>query len=126
MIDSLALALTVAALVAAAWALLLVALNKPLTLDTKLTLGIAGLALLLELGLLVQAVIGIVRLVGTDRELSGATFVGYLVGPLVVLPLAGLWAVAERSRWGASVLAVGFLSVPVMILRLQQIWAGHA
>jgi hypothetical protein len=36
-----------------------------------------------------------------------------------------LWAVGERSRWGASVLAVGCLSVPVMILRLAQIWAGH-
>ncbi|WP_433272572.1 hypothetical protein ACQPZF_16725 [Actinosynnema sp. CS-041913] len=125
MIDSLAVALTVAALVAAAWSLLLVMLDKPLTLDTKLTLGVAGLVALVEVGLLTQAVVGVVRLIATDREVSGATFVGYLVGPVVVLPLAGLWAVAERSRWGASVLAVGCLSVPVMIVRLQQIWTGH-
>ncbi|MBB5960352.1 hypothetical protein FHS29_006975 [Saccharothrix tamanrassetensis] len=125
MIDSLAVALTVLALVAAAWALLLVVLDKPLTLETKLTLGIAGVVVLLEVGLLVQAVIGVVRLVGLDRDISGPTFVGYLVAPVLVLPLAGFWALAERSRWGASVLLVGCLSVPVMILRLHQVWAGH-
>ncbi|MFI9815379.1 hypothetical protein [Saccharothrix variisporea] len=126
MIDFLPTALIVLALVCAAWALLLAVLDKPLTLDTGLTLGIAGAVVLLELGLLVQAVIGVVKLVGLDREISSATFVGYLVGPVVVLPLAGFWAIAERSRWGAAVLVVGCLSVPVMILRLQQIWAGHA
>ncbi|WP_309111164.1 hypothetical protein [Saccharothrix sp.] len=125
MIDSLSVALTAVALVAAAWSVLLVALNKPLTLETWLTLGVAGLVVLLEVGLLAQAAIGVAQLVGTDRELSGPTFVGYLLGPVLVLPLAALWAVAERSRWGASVLAVGCLSVPVMVLRLTQIWAGH-
>lgn len=126
MIDSLAVALTVLALVAAAWALVLVVLDKPLTLETKPTLGVAGLVVLLEVGLLVQAVIGVVRLVGLDREISGATFVGYLLGPVVVLPLAGFWSIAERSRWGAAVLVVGCLSVPVMIVRLHQVWSGHA
>ncbi|CCH34634.1 hypothetical protein ABZ816_30270 [Actinosynnema sp. NPDC047251] len=126
MIDSLAVALTVLALVAAAWAVLLVVLDKPLTLETKLTLGVAGLVVLLEVGLLAQAVVGIVKLAGLDREISGATFVGYLLGPVLVLPLAGFWSIAERSRWGASVLAVGCLSVPVMIVRLNQVWLGHA
>ncbi|XVV02805.1 hypothetical protein ACQPW3_36500 [Actinosynnema sp. CA-248983] len=126
MIDFLATALIVLALVCAAWALLLAVLDKPLTLDTKLTLGIAGAVVLLEVGLLVQAVIGVVKLIGLDRDIASATFVGYLIGPVVVLPLAGFWAIAERSRWGAAVLVVGCLSVPVMIVRLQQIWAGHA
>ncbi len=48
MIDFLATALIVLALVCAAWALLLAALDKPLTLDTKLTLGIAGAVVLLS------------------------------------------------------------------------------
>ncbi|RKT57327.1 hypothetical protein [Saccharothrix australiensis] len=125
MIDSLAVALTVPALVVAVWAVLLAVLDKPLTLDTKPTLGIAGAVLLLEVGLLAQAVVGVVRLVGLDRDISGPTFVGYLFGPVLVLPLAGFWALAERSRWGAAVLAVGCLSVPVMIVRAQQVWAGH-
>ncbi|MBW4716393.1 hypothetical protein KZQ38_04415 [Saccharothrix sp. SC076] len=126
MIDSLAVALTVLALVAAAWSVLLAILDKPLTLETGATLGLAGAVALLELGLLAQAVIGVVRLIGLDREIHGPTFVGYLVAPVVVLPLAGFWSIAERSRWGASVLAVGCLSVPVLVLRLQQVWSGHA
>ncbi|MEU4801724.1 hypothetical protein [Actinosynnema sp. NPDC023587] len=126
MIETLAVYLSVLALFSAAWSLLLVVLNKPLTLDTGLTLGLAFGVVLLELGLVVQAVIGIVELVGLDREISGVTFVGYLLGPVLVLALAAFWSIAERSRWGASVLAVGCLSVPVMLLRLYQVWQGHA
>ncbi|WP_433264956.1 hypothetical protein ACQPZF_36580 [Actinosynnema sp. CS-041913] len=125
MIDSLAIALTTLALATAAWALLLAVLNKPLTLETKLTLGIAGAVVLLEAGLLTQAVIGFIKLAGEDRDIEGPTFIGYLLGPVLVLPLTAFWALAERSRWGAAVLTVGCLSIPVMILRLNQIWAGH-
>jgi hypothetical protein len=125
MIDVLATALTVVALAAAAWALVLAVLDHPITLRTKPTLGLAGVVVLLEAGLLVQAVIGVVAMLGSDRELDRATFVGYLVGVAVVLPLGAVWSLAERSRWGAGVLTVTCLSVPVMILRLNQLWAGH-
>jgi hypothetical protein len=64
-------------------------------------------------------------MLGSDRELDRATFVGYLVGVAVVLPLGAVWSLAERSRWGAGVLTVTCVSVPVMILRLNQLWAGH-
>jgi hypothetical protein len=125
MIDVLATALTVVALAAAAWALVLAVLDHPITLRTKPTLGLAGVVVLLEAGLLVQAVIGVVAMLGSDRELDRATFVGYLVGVAVVLPLGAVWSLAERSRWGAGVLTVTCVSVPVMILRLNQLWAGH-
>ncbi|GAB2957703.1 hypothetical protein [Saccharothrix stipae] len=125
MIEVLATALTVVALAAAAWALVLAVLDHPITLRTKPTLGLAGVVLLLEAGLLVQAAAGVVAMLGSDRELDRATFVGYLVGVAVVLPLGAVWSVAERSRWGAGVLTVTCLSVPVMILRLNQLWAGH-
>ena len=125
MIQVLATALTVVAVAAAAWALVLAAADHPITLRTKPTLGLAGAVLLLEAGLLAQAAIGVVAMLGSDRELDRATFVGYLVGVAVVLPLGAVWSVAERSRWGAGVLAVTCLSVPVMILRLNQLWAGH-
>ncbi|MCC8246490.1 hypothetical protein [Saccharothrix luteola] len=125
MIQVLATALTVVALAAAAWALALAVLDHPITLRTKPTLGLAVVVLLLEAGLLVQAVAGVVAMLGSDRELDRATFVGYLVGVAVVLPLGAVWSVAERSRWGAGVLTVTCLSVPVMILRLDQLWAGH-
>ncbi|MEV8442042.1 hypothetical protein AB0425_32080 [Actinosynnema sp. NPDC051121] len=125
MIHVLATALTVVALAAAAWALVLAVLDHPITLRTKPTLGLAGVVVLLEAGLLVQAVIGVVAMLGSDRGLDRATFVGYLAGVAVVLPLGAVWSVAERSRWGAGVLTVTCLSVPVMILRLNQLWAGH-
>ncbi|XVS60484.1 hypothetical protein ACQPYE_19390 [Actinosynnema sp. CA-299493] len=125
MIQVLATALTVVALAAAAWALALAVLDRPITLRTKPTLGLAAVVLLLEAGLLVQAVAGVVAMLGSDRELDRATFVGYLVGVAVVLPLGAVWSVAERSRWGAGVLTVTCLSVPVMILRLDQLWAGR-
>jgi hypothetical protein len=44
----------------------------------------------------------------------------------VIVPVAALWALAERSRWGPGVLVIGCLAVPVMILRLGQVWHGHA
>ena len=125
MIQILATALTVVALVAAGWSLVLAVLDRPITLSTKPTLGLAAVVLLVEAGLLVQAVAGVVALLGTDRALDRATFVGYLIGAAVVLPLGAVWSVAERSRWGAGVLAITCLSVPVMILRLDQLWAGH-
>ncbi|MER5267996.1 hypothetical protein ABTZ99_38475 [Actinosynnema sp. NPDC002837] len=125
MIQVLATALTVVALAAAAWALVLAVLDHPITLRTRPTLGLAVVVLLLEAGLLVQAAVGVVAMLGSDRELDRATFVGYLVGVAVVLPLGAVWSVAERSRWGAGVLTVTCLSVPVMILRLDQLWAGH-
>jgi predicted transcriptional regulator len=125
MIEVLATALTVVALVAAAWSLVLAIANRPITLATKPTLALAGVVVLLEVGLLVQAVAGVVNVLGADRELDRVTFVGYLIGAAVVLPLGAFWSLAERSRWGAGVLTVACLSVPVMILRLNMIWSGH-
>lgn len=78
---------------------------------------------LLELGLLVQLVIGIAQLAGTDRDVSGVTFVGYLLGALLVPPAAAWWALGEKSRAGTAVLIVAGLVVPFLILRLDQIWS---
>ncbi|NUT54317.1 MAG: hypothetical protein HOV94_44560 [Saccharothrix sp.] len=125
MIQVLATAVTVVAVAAAVWSLVLAVLDHPITLRTKPTLWLGALVVLLEAALVAQAVIGVVALLGTDRELDRATFVGYLLGVAVVLPLGAVWSVAERSRWGAGVLAVTCLSVPVMVLRLDQLWGGH-
>jgi hypothetical protein len=117
-IGGLATALIIAALGCAAWALGMVVLNRhinPVTL---------GLLALLEVALVVQAVIGIVNLATTTRQVAGGTFVGYLIASLIVLPGAVYWALGERSRWGTAALVVGCLVVPVMIVRMNQIW-GH-
>jgi hypothetical protein len=84
-----------------------------------------GLLVLVELGLVAQLVIGLARVFDDHRGVSVATYVGYLVGALVILPLAAGWAWAERSRNGTAVLLVGVLVVPVLFVRLHDIWATH-
>lgn len=126
MIDVLPTVLTVLALVGAAWSLLLIALNKPLLPLKKLTWALVSMLAVLEVALLVQCVMGVVALMSTDRALDRLSFVGYLVGPAVIVPVAVVWSAAERTRWSGGVLLVACLSVPVMIVRLGQIWAGHA
>jgi hypothetical protein len=126
MIDVLPTVLTVLALAGAAYAGLLIALNKALLPLTKLSWGLVGGLAVLELGLLAQAVVGVVSMLGLDRDIQRWSFVGYLLGPVVIIPVAVLWSAAERTRWSAGVLVVACLSVPVMVVRLGQIWAGHA
>jgi hypothetical protein len=124
-IETLTTVLTYAALAAAAWAAVLVVAGKPVELRKWHGLGLYGLALLLEVALLVLVVAGIVRLATTDRELETATYVGYLVAPVLLLPLAAFWALTERTRWGPSVMIIGCLAVPVLLLRLEQVWNAY-
>ena len=79
-------------------------------------------AALLEVLLLVQAALAVAALVDGRRPPETATFVGYLVG-IVLVPVAGvLWARSERTRWAGTVLAVAAAVVGVMIWRLLQLW----
>jgi hypothetical protein len=90
--------------------------------DKRINWTLLGLLGVIEIGLLAQLVVGIVQLAGTERDVSGPFFVGYLVGSLIVLPVGALWALAESSRWGAGALAVACLVIPVLELRLHEIW----
>ena len=126
MIDALSTTLTFVALGAALWALVLMIANRPVRADHWSGVALLGVLALLELGLLGQAVVAIVSLFTTDRDIEKFTFGGYAVAPVVIIPIAAVWALAERSRWGPGVLVVGCLSIPVLILRLGQVWTGHA
>ena len=84
----------------------------------------ASLAVL-EAGLVVQLVLGLVRVFDDHEGVSVGTYVGYLVGALLILPLAAGWAWAERSRSGTGVLLVGVVVLPVLFVRLHDIWATH-
>ena len=102
---------------------LLAALGLVSTLARRRT-GLAHLALagLLEALLLVQAVLAVAGLIGGRRLAETGTFVGYLIG-IVLLPVAGvLWARSEPSRWAGTVLAVAGAVVAVMAWRLLQLW----
>ncbi len=104
------------------WSLVLVAIRRPVGVEGKLDSGALAMAVLVELVLLAQLVVGIVALIGTDRPVSAITFVGYLVASLLILPIGVFWSLIERSRWGPGVLGVAFLVIPVLILRLSTIW----
>ena len=125
MIDALSTTLTFVALGAGLWAVVLLIADRPVLPRRWYGLGLLGVLALLELGLLVQAVVGLVQLFTTERDLDKFSFGGYLIGALVVIPVAAFWSLAERSRWGPGVLLVGCLAIPVMIVRLGQLWDAH-
>ncbi len=80
-----------------------------------------GLAFV-ELLLLAQLVVGLAAVIGGEGPDSTLTFLAYLVGALVVLPVATVWSLAERSRPSVLVLTVACLALPVMTARLLQMW----
>ncbi|WP_328524421.1 hypothetical protein [Kribbella sp. NBC_00359] len=118
MFEPLTWALVALSLAAMVYAVVLAARDK--RIDWPL-LGVLGVV---EVLLLAQLVVGIVQLAGTERDVSGPFFVGYLIGSLIVLPLGALWALAESSRWGAGALAVACLVIPILELRLHEVWTA--
>jgi hypothetical protein len=118
MTGSYATAISVIALVLAAWALVLAVLNRPPAVSILAAGGV------LEALLLVFVVGGIVQMAGSDHPFARAEFVGYLLGCLAIPPSAAFWAWGEKSRSGAVVIMLAFLLTPVMVLRVQQVWAG--
>jgi hypothetical protein len=77
-----------------------------------------------ELLLLVMLVVAIVMLIVEGRPDQFGVFIAYLVFALIVIPIGLFWALAEKSRWGTTVLMIAALIVPVLVVRLQQIWEG--
>lgn len=112
-------------LVAAAMLLCVVACAYAL-FDKLINDWLLGLAALVEIGVLVQLVRGLVGIGELDTGERKATFAAYLVTLPFVLALT-LWGVIkDKTRWAMAALAVGAFAVAVMTLRLQQIWDIHA
>ena len=111
-------AVIIAGLLAAAWCLV--------TALRRRAIGIGELAAMAAVEALViaQVAVSAWHLATGDRPRELATFIGYLVAILIVLPLAGILARLEPTRWGSLIAAVGCLVVPVLIVRLNQIWTG--
>lgn len=101
-----------------AWGLVTAALDKPP--GKAQLLFAAGV----ELIAVVQSVLAFVGLAQGFRPSEPATTIGYLIGILVLIPVAWMWANVERTRFSGIVLAVAGLAVGVMTLRLLQLWAG--
>jgi hypothetical protein len=106
------------ALLASACGLVVAIRNRP---PGRGTLAVAGVGAILTL---VQSILAGVELVRGSRPPETATYIGYLVGIVVVLPLAVAWAVAERTRWSGVVVAVGGFTVAIMTARLVMLARG--
>lgn len=118
MIPTLATALIIAALVLAAFGVVSTVRGRAPGLVL-----LAGAAAL-ELALLAQVALAALMLAGGARPEQTGLFVAYLVGGLLLLPVAGLWAIAERTRWSSAVVAVAGLAFSVLIVRMQDLWAS--
>jgi len=71
---------------------------------------------------LTQSIVAGVQLAGGFRPASMATTIGYLIGIVVLIPIAWLWANVERTRFSGVVLAVAAFAVLAMTLRLLTLW----
>jgi hypothetical protein len=93
--------------------------------DEQVTnVGFFGLVAL-EVGLVVQLVWGVVRVVDDHQGVSVAAYLAYLIGALLILPVGFLWSASEKSRSGTAVLLVAVLVLPVLFLRLHDLWSAH-
>jgi hypothetical protein len=115
-VDGLVAALIALAVVLAVAALAFAALDR---LPPKVHLQ--GL-LLLQLLLLVQAVLALVRLGGWDGRVG--ELLGYLAVAVLLVPGGMVLAVEERTRWGTAVLAAACLVLVVVLVRLQAVWSA--
>jgi len=81
-------------------------------------------AAVVEALVIVQAVVAGVLMVTRDHPVDGPLFWGYVATALVVLPVAAIWAFAERTKWSSVVLAVAAVTVGFLDWRLWQIWGA--
>jgi hypothetical protein len=75
-----------------------------------------------ELVVVAQSVLAAVGLFRGFRPVEFATTIGYLIGILLLIPIAWFWANIERTRFSGVVLAVAAVSVLAMTLRLLVLW----
>jgi hypothetical protein len=120
MIAALVVALVLGTAGLSVWALIWAALDRPVRMGHLVLGGV------LEALLVIQAIVAAARLIGGTRPESTGTFVGYLIGSLLVLPLGVLWALEERTRWSSVVLAIAGLTLVIVVLRMDAVWDSSA
>jgi hypothetical protein len=82
-----------------------------------------GALVIVEVLLLAQLVIALISPALGNRPMGSVPeFYVYLISALLIPPLAGFWALIERTRWSTVVLGVAAFAIAVMAVRMQQIW----
>ena len=112
-----AIVVAVLALALGAWAGVRALRDQPVILRQLVAAGVV------EAALVVQAVVAAIAVLGGHDLAEAATFWGYLVFALLVLPGAAVWALVERTRWSSVVLVVGCVTLAVMEVRMVQVWS---
>ena len=120
MIEELAYLVVGVAGIATIWGLVTAVANKPP--GKAQLLFAAGL----EIVTVVQSIIAALKLAAGFRPVELATTIGYLIGIVILIPIAWMWANVERNRFSGVVLAVAALGVLAMTLRLLVLWTPTA
>lgn len=82
-----------------------------------------GATMLIELLLLTHLVAAIVApFAGNPATGDAVELYAYLLTAIVMLPIAGVWALTDRSRWSNVVLGVANLAIAVMLIRMLDVW----
>lgn len=76
------------------------------------------------LSLVAQVVVGLVATAQGYALADPLTFWGYMTTAVVLLPVAGAWAFADRSRWSSVVLLVACSAILAMQAREWQLWTA--
>lgn len=92
--------------------------------DRAVVLRQLWVAAAVEAVALVQLVVLAVAVARGHALAEPATFWGYAATSVVLLPVAALWAFAERSRWSSVVLAAAAVALGVVQWRLTQVWSA--
>lgn len=84
-----------------------------------------GAVLLVEILLIVQLVVAIASpAFGNHAAGNVLEFYTYLISAVILLPIAGMWGLMERTRWSTVILGVAALSAAIMLYRMQFIWSA--
>ncbi|PWI42035.1 hypothetical protein [Streptomyces sp. ICBB 8177] len=119
MIGALTVAVTVTALLLAAWCGLATARDQ----STK-DWHFVGMAVVSVLAV-AQLVVGIAKTASGHKADGGdALFLAYLAGAALAVPAAGFMSLLERTRWGSAIVTAGGLVLAVLEIRLFDIWGG--
>lgn len=116
MIDWLTSLVQICALALAAWTFVDAFRDRPMS-----RAHLFGMAVL-EVLLIVQAIVSIVKLTGLPGSADTVMFVGYLATVVLAIPVAAIWGVTDRSRWGPVVAGGAALTVAAVMMRMDQIW----
>ena len=85
-----------------------------------ITMGATALVELLLIAQLVTAILA--PLFGNSPTGNIVEFYAYLISAVIVPPLAGFWALIERTRWSTVILGIACLAIAVMLYRMNIIW----